>query len=133
VVSIYVGPNRKHYVVHKQLLTSQSDYFDKALNGRFKEAEEGKIHLEEDDPAAVELLIGWLYRGVIPGTGKKLSPFTRSMSAGATFEGYVNTKPPVVPEGGTLLGFVPLNTPDCKFNLILSWAQNSVIILSHLK
>jgi hypothetical protein len=58
VVSIYVGPDRKHYVVHKQLLTSQSDYFDKALNGNFKEAEENKIHLEEDDPAAIGLMIG---------------------------------------------------------------------------
>lgn len=53
--------------MHKRLLTSQSEYFDKALNGGFKEAEESSIHLEEDDPAAIALLIGWLYRGVIPG------------------------------------------------------------------
>ncbi|TAQ89871.1 hypothetical protein B7494_g1793 [Chlorociboria aeruginascens] len=78
VVTIFVGPERKHYVVHKKLLTSQSEYFDKALNGRFKEAEENCIHLEEDVPAAVALLIGWLYRGVIPGTEKPLSPFIRS-------------------------------------------------------
>jgi hypothetical protein len=60
VVSVYVGasPDRKHYVVHKQLLTSQSDYFDKALNGKFREAEENKIDLEEDDPAAIGLMIG---------------------------------------------------------------------------
>jgi hypothetical protein len=60
VVYVYVGaaPDRKHYVVHKQLLTSQSDYFDKALNGKFREAEENKIDLEEDDPAAIGLMIG---------------------------------------------------------------------------
>jgi hypothetical protein len=37
-------------VVHKKLLAAQSDYFDKALNGRFREAEENSIHLKEEDP-----------------------------------------------------------------------------------
>ena len=50
IVDIFVGPQRKRYVVHKKLLTIQSDYFDKALNGRFKEAEENSIYLKEEDP-----------------------------------------------------------------------------------
>jgi len=58
VVDIYVGPERKHYVVHKKPLTSRSEYFSKALDGHFREAEENSIHLKEDDPAAVALLIG---------------------------------------------------------------------------
>lgn len=109
MVSIYVGPERKHYVVHKRLLTSQSDYFDKALNGGFKEAEENKIHLEEDDPAAVGLLVGWLYRGVIPGTGRKPGPFSLYMTGGVP----PVYKPHAVPPG-TLRSFVPYNLIDCE-------------------
>ena len=57
VVDIYAGPERKHFVVHKNLLTTQSEYFNKALTGNFLEAEEKSIHLKEEDPAAVALLI----------------------------------------------------------------------------
>ena len=63
VVSIYVGEERKRFVVHKDLLTSQSEYFDKALNGNFKEAEENAIYFKEDDPVAIGFLVTWLYRG----------------------------------------------------------------------
>lgn len=87
------------------------------MNGRFKEAEEGKIYLEEDDPAAVGLLIGWLYRGIIPGV-KKASPFAaKSMSAGRMFKECVNTQPAYVPKTDTLVGYVPTNQPDGKFCL----------------
>lgn len=71
IISLSVGPERKQYSVHKSLLTTQSDYFDKALNGGFREAGENSIHLEEDDPAAIALLVGWLYRGVIPAAATK--------------------------------------------------------------
>jgi hypothetical protein len=47
------------------------------LNGGFKEAEENSIHLKEDDPAAVALLVAFLYRGVIPGTSTKGSMFIK--------------------------------------------------------
>jgi len=77
VVDIFVGSDRKRFVVHKQPLISGSDYFNKALNGGFREATENAIHLEELDPAAVGLMIGWIYRGVIPGMEKSISPFTR--------------------------------------------------------
>jgi hypothetical protein len=36
--------------------------------------------LEEDDPAAVALLVGFLYRGVIPGTTKIIAPFIKPPS-----------------------------------------------------
>lgn len=68
IVDVYVGPERKRYVVHKNLLTAESDYFKGALLGSFMEAEENSIYLKEEDPAAVALLIAWLYHGIIPGT-----------------------------------------------------------------
>ena len=74
VIDIYVGPSRKHFVVHKNLLTSKSDYFNKALNGSFKEAAEQSITFEELEPAAFALMIGWLYKGTIPGIEKQLRP-----------------------------------------------------------
>ena len=81
VVSIYVGEERKRFVVHKDLLTSQSEYFDKALNGNFKEAEENAIYFKEDDPVVVGYFVTWLYRGVIPealgGSSNGPSPFAR--------------------------------------------------------
>lgn len=78
VVDIFVGSDRKRFVVHKKPLISGSDYFNKALNGNFKEATENAIHLEEMVPSAVGLMIGWIYRGALPGMEKNISPFIRS-------------------------------------------------------
>jgi hypothetical protein len=50
------------------------------LNGGFKEADENSIHLAEDDPASIALLVGFLYRGTIPGTDKNLGPFVKFAS-----------------------------------------------------
>jgi len=125
VISVYVGPDRRRFVVHKQLLTSQSDYFDKALNGRFKEAEENEIHLEEDDPTAIGLMVGWLYRGVIPGTGNKASPFTRAICTSNENNQWLG--PPLFPQSGTSVPFTPFlaserKYPKCPCSLNL-WSQ----------
>lgn len=74
MVFIYVGKEEKLFVVHKALLISQSEYFKKAFSGGFIEAEENKIYLEEDDPAAAELLIAFLYLGIIPRPGAGKAP-----------------------------------------------------------
>ncbi|MCJ1381405.1 hypothetical protein MMC17_004515 [Xylographa soralifera] len=62
-VTLIVGPKRKSYPVHKNLLCYCSDYFAKAFNGSFQEAKKDEIYLTEENPAAVELFISWLYRG----------------------------------------------------------------------
>ena len=109
VVNVYVGPERKRYVVHKNLLIAESDYFKAALLGSFIEAEENSIHLKEEDPAAVALLIGWLYHGVIPGTESftnPFGPFTPTM--------FSSTQPIEIPvsEMGSAFQFNPTPTPD---------------------
>ncbi|MCJ1435344.1 hypothetical protein MMC27_004716 [Xylographa pallens] len=63
-VNLIVGPKRKSYPVHKDLLCRLSEYFNKAFNGAFQEAQQDEIYLEGENPAAIELFIGWLYRGV---------------------------------------------------------------------
>lgn len=105
VVDIFVGPERKRYVVHKKLLTEQSDYFHKAFTGSFIEAEENSIHLKEEDPAAVALLVGCLYRGIIPGTGNLTNP-----SGKATFSPS-QTIQILTSEHGTSCPFLPSPHP----------------------
>ena len=42
-VIIEVGPHQKKYYTHKALLVRYSDYFRKALEGPWKEAQEGSF------------------------------------------------------------------------------------------
>ncbi|RDW84922.1 hypothetical protein BP6252_02512 [Coleophoma cylindrospora] len=74
-VNIYAGASRKHFLLHKKLLVTQSEYFNKALNGPFREAEENTIYLKEDDPDAIGILVSWLYAGSIPTTTDYLDVF----------------------------------------------------------
>jgi hypothetical protein len=50
IVVLKVGPNQKAYHVHKALLTHHSEYFLKALEGPWKEAEERTVTLEDVEP-----------------------------------------------------------------------------------
>ncbi|KAL8296844.1 hypothetical protein RB597_006116 [Gaeumannomyces tritici] len=51
----------KDYLVHKSIVCPRSDFFAKACRGPFKEAQEGKISLPEDDPVAVHSMVFYLY------------------------------------------------------------------------
>jgi hypothetical protein len=62
VVTIFIGPKRKRYIVHKDLICEKAGYFTKALNKKgFKEGTEKEIYLPEDEPDAFDLFIQWLY------------------------------------------------------------------------
>ena len=61
VVTIYVGPKRKEYQIHKGLLAS-NEYWSKYLDSKL--AEDSQIvHLAQDCPEDWDLFINWLYRG----------------------------------------------------------------------
>ncbi len=66
IVIIHVGPNKKPFAVHKKLLCARSEYFDKAFNSGFKEAQDGVIHLVEEDPEMFDLLINYFYHDSLP-------------------------------------------------------------------
>jgi hypothetical protein len=51
--------------VHKDLLCQKSPYFSAAANDCWKEGQEGRVPLSDDDPAAFALYVQWLYRGRI--------------------------------------------------------------------
>lgn len=61
MVKIYVGPKRKRWVVHKDVICERSDYFRKAFTGSWKEAEKSRIYLHEDDPKVFGHFIDWIY------------------------------------------------------------------------
>lgn len=61
VITIYVGPKRKEYQVHKGLLAS-NDYWSKFLGSKL--AEDSQIvHLPKQHPDIWDLFVNWLYRG----------------------------------------------------------------------
>ncbi|MCJ1379094.1 hypothetical protein MMC17_002194 [Xylographa soralifera] len=61
VATLVVGPEKQVFKMHKELLCSVSPYFKAALEGDFKEAQEQKIELAEDDPETIEYFQLWLY------------------------------------------------------------------------
>lgn len=54
---------RTIFRVHMALLTARSDFFKKALNGKWMEAEEKIVRLPEDDPTVFAAYVHHLYTG----------------------------------------------------------------------
>lgn len=65
MVEIFVGPDKKLFRVYKKVLCDKIDYFDKMFNRSFKEANEGKVTLPEEKLKSFDLLLGWVYHGII--------------------------------------------------------------------
>ncbi|KAJ8112973.1 hypothetical protein OPT61_g4788 [Boeremia exigua] len=66
VVTVEVGPDRIKYFVHRTLLEQHSEYFKKALNGPWKEAEDRTVRLEDVDCGAFGVFVDWLYTRKLP-------------------------------------------------------------------
>lgn len=62
IVDIYVGPNRRHFHLHKQILCDKVPFFQMMLTGGYKETQDQEASLEEDDPDAFDLFVQWLYK-----------------------------------------------------------------------
>jgi len=62
IIPVRVGPTAELFSVHKDVLT-KSEYFSKALDGDFKEAENQAIDLPEEDPAIFSFVVAYLYEG----------------------------------------------------------------------
>jgi hypothetical protein len=72
--TIEVGPNKKLYLIHKDLLAFYSDYFRAAFNGPFKEATQSKISLHDECEDVFDIVNQFVYSLVIAdGKGEKLS------------------------------------------------------------
>ncbi|KAF2256677.1 hypothetical protein BU26DRAFT_412709, partial [Trematosphaeria pertusa] len=60
-VLVKVGPAQTKYTVQKAFLSHYSEYFRNALNGSWKEAEEGTIVLNEVETGVFNLFVDWIY------------------------------------------------------------------------
>ncbi|TVY59229.1 hypothetical protein LCER1_G000216 [Lachnellula cervina] len=85
IVTIHVGPKRKAFAVHKDLICNRSDFFSKAFNGPFEEGVESTMYLPEDDPQAFSALVAWIYRDQLP-----LHPSERFADDDDGFDKYIN-------------------------------------------
>ena len=72
-VVLEIGPQKQRYHLHKALLTHHSEYFNNALNGPWKEAEDKIVTLEDVDTIAVDIFVHWLYTQQIPDNDATLS------------------------------------------------------------
>lgn len=63
IAKVFVGEEKKMYQLPLDHI-SAIPFFNKALNGSFKEGLSKSIELPEDEPAVFELLVRWLYRGL---------------------------------------------------------------------
>ncbi|KAL8665869.1 MAG: hypothetical protein Q9168_007613 [Polycauliona sp. 1 TL-2023] len=61
IVTVLVGPDRKAYKIHRDLLCDRSSHFRAAFLSQFQEAQTSVIELPEDDETAFKLFILWLY------------------------------------------------------------------------
>jgi hypothetical protein len=66
MVTIYVGPERKDFFIHKKLLCESAQFFNGALTRDFEEAQKGEIEMLEDSPGAFSLYVNWIYRTTLP-------------------------------------------------------------------
>lgn len=62
-IEITVGPKDEEvtWILPKELLTHDSDFFKAAFNGTFAEAKSRSISMPEDNPKAFRLFVQWLY------------------------------------------------------------------------
>lgn len=61
MASVVVGPARREFVVHKDLLIFYSDYFRAAFDGSFSESITSKIELLDTSEAVFQNFHTWLY------------------------------------------------------------------------
>jgi len=65
IVTIFIGPQKKRYNIHKDIICHHSEYFRAAYNGRWKEADEG-VTLEDVEVEVFHIFVHWLYTQRLP-------------------------------------------------------------------
>lgn len=65
MVDIYVGASKRHWSLHRNILSYHSSYFEKEITDAESKSQGSTIELLDEDPGAFELLVKWLYQGRI--------------------------------------------------------------------
>ncbi|THZ61426.1 hypothetical protein D6C86_04410 [Aureobasidium pullulans] len=63
MVTIEVGHEKEHFVVHQTLICDKSRYFAKALSGSFQEGITRFVRLPDISPILFRIFVAWLYHG----------------------------------------------------------------------
>ncbi|KAH0292958.1 hypothetical protein M436DRAFT_78351 [Aureobasidium namibiae CBS 147.97] len=82
MVTIEVGAEKEHFVVHKSILCAKSSYFDRALSGSFQEAITRFFQLPDISPVLFRIFVAWLYYGdlgYVPRSGRTVEEDFRSL------------------------------------------------------
>jgi hypothetical protein len=64
-VTIFVGPEKRKFTVHAELLKSASNYFATAMRGNWIESRTNVYSLLDLNVEAFETFVRWLYRGTL--------------------------------------------------------------------
>jgi hypothetical protein len=62
-ITVIVGEDKKKFFVHESHIRSSSEFFDRAMNGDWKEKATRTIDLPEIDPRAFSVYLKWLHSG----------------------------------------------------------------------
>jgi hypothetical protein len=60
-VNVGQEPGNKHFFVHQHLICPRSEFFKNAMKEEWKEAQERKVNLSEDEPDTFALYLELLY------------------------------------------------------------------------
>lgn len=60
-MKVIVGEEQASFYVYRNVICNSSPFFKAALSGTFKEADESKVVLPEDDPEVFEQFLQWIY------------------------------------------------------------------------
>jgi hypothetical protein len=86
VVTVSIGPEKKLYHIHKDLICYHSEYFGAADNGRWKEAGEEAM-LEDVNSEAFSLFVHWLYTQQLPNNDYDIRLVAGAELAGRSDQG----------------------------------------------
>ncbi|KAF8864066.1 hypothetical protein BDZ45DRAFT_52420 [Acephala macrosclerotiorum] len=89
-VNIYVGPEKKHYSLPKNLLCHYSDYFDRCFNGNFADAQIQQLELPEDKVEDFDIILEYLLHGRVTSEAKIRSVGQNGLSECMNFIIYVD-------------------------------------------
>lgn len=66
--AVLVGVDKERFVVHRDLLMYDAEFFRAAFTGNFKEAEDRSVTLPEDEPLTFEVFVHWMHNKAMPST-----------------------------------------------------------------
>ncbi|KAI4729820.1 hypothetical protein E4T49_02416 [Aureobasidium sp. EXF-10728] len=69
-IDFYVGQERRHWSLHRNLLCHHSPYFESEFlaDTTTKSSQRSELELPDQDPTGFELLVKWLYQGTLDDT-----------------------------------------------------------------